>query len=130
MCRGSRDAEKIELNFNVCVGKVVEFTSLLAEYYRQRGFDLANIRGSVEYDPIAKELLAGKVIENYTEVIKALVEATSAMPKFRCIAVNSCKLNNAGAYIAQELGYALAWGNEYMNAATEAGTRLCSRLGK
>ena len=115
------DAEKVELNFNVCVGKVVEFTSLLVEYYRQRGFDLANIRGSVEYDPIAKELLAGKVIENYTEAIKALIEATSAMPKFRCIAVSSFKLNNAGAYIAQELGYALAWGNEYMNAATEAG---------
>lgn len=115
------DAEKIELNFNVCVGKVVEFTALLAEYYRQRGFNLDNIRGSVEYDPIGKELHVGKVIENYTEVIKALIEITSCMPKFRCIAVNSSKLNNAGAYIAQELGYALAWGNEYMSATTEAG---------
>ena len=115
------DAEKVELNFNCCVGKVVEFTTLLAEYYRQRGFDLENIRGSVNYDPIEKELFAGKVIEDYTEVMKALVEATASMPKFRCIGVNSNKLNNAGAYIAQELGYALAWGNEYLNATTEAG---------
>ena len=115
------DAEKVELNFDVCVGKVVEFTQLLVEYYRQRGFDLEKVRGSVGYDPIAKEMLAGKVCENYTEVMKALFEATSCMPKFRCVAVNSGKLNNAGAYITQELGYALAWGNEYLNAAVEAG---------
>ncbi len=115
------DAEKVELNFNCCVSKVVEFTTLLVEYYRQRGFSLENIRGSVNYDPIEKELFAGKVLENCTEVMKALIEATSAMPEFRCIGVNSGRLNNAGAYIAQELGYALAWGNEYLTAMTEAG---------
>ena len=115
------DAEKVELNFNVCHGKVVEFTILLAEYYRQRGFNLEYIRGSINYDPIEKELFAGKVSENYTETMKALMEATAAMPKMRCIGVNSGKLNNSGAYIAQELGYALAWGNEYLTAATGAG---------
>ena len=115
------DAEKVELSYNVCHGKVVEFTTLLVEYYRQRGFDLANIRGAVNYDPIEKELFAGKAVDNYTETMKALVEATSAMPEFRCIGVNSNKLNNAGAYITQELGYALAWGNEYLTTATEAG---------
>ena len=115
------DAEKVELNFNVCHGKVVEFTTLLVEYYRQRGFNLEELRGSINYDPIEKELFAGKVFENYAEVMKALIEATSAMPKFRCIGVNSGKLNNAGAYIAQELGYALAWGNEYLATATDAG---------
>ena len=115
------DAEKTELNFNVCTSKVVEFAMFLVEYYRQRGFDLGKIAGSIGYDPIAKELLSGKPIDNYTEVFKALMEATSAMPRFCCIAVNSSKLNNAGAYITQELGYALAWGNEYLNSATEAG---------
>ena len=115
------DAEKIELNFNVCPGKAVEFTTMLVEYYRQCGFNLENIRGSINYDPIEKELFAGKVQENCTEVMKTLIEATSATPKIRCIAVNSNKLNNAGAYIAQELGYALAWGNEYLCTATEAG---------
>ena len=115
------DAEKVELNFNVCHGKVMEFTTLLVEYYRQRGFNLENIRGSINYDPIEKELFADKVFENYTEIMKALIEATATMPKMRCIGVNSGKLNNAGAYIAQELGYALAWGNEYLTATTEAG---------
>ena len=115
------DAEKVELNFNVCPGKVVEFTTLLVEYYRQCGFNLENVRGSINYDPIEKELFAGKVLESCTEVMKALIEATSATPKIRCIAVNSNRLNNAGAYIAQELGYALAWGNEYLTTAVEAG---------
>ena len=35
--------------------------------------------------------------------------------------MNALTLNNAGAYISQELGYALAWGNEYLNQLTEAG---------
>ncbi len=115
------DAGQVELNFNVCVGKVVEFTQLLAEYYKQRGFDLEKIRGSIGYDPIGKEMLSGKVNDSYPEIIKALLLATACMPKIRCIAVDSCKLSNAGAYITQELAYALAWGNEYLHAATEAG---------
>ena len=115
------DAEQVELNFNVCVGKVVEFTQLLVEYYKQRGFDLEKTKGSIGYDPIGKEMLSGKLNDCYPEVIKALLSATACMPKFRCIAVNSCKLNNAGAYITQELAYALAWGNEYLHATTEAG---------
>ena len=115
------DAENVELNFNVCVGKVVLFTQLLVEYYRQRGFDLSKVRGSIGYDPIGKEMLSGKVNDSYPEVIKALLLATADMPKFRCIAVGSNKLCNAGAYITQELACALAWGNEYLHAATQAG---------
>ena len=52
---------------------------------------------------------------------KALIEATAMLPKYRVLNVNALTLNNAGAYIYQELGYALAWGNEYMNQLTDAG---------
>ena len=115
------DAEKIELNFNVCVNKAVVFARLLVEYYKERGFDLGKTRGAIEYDPIGKELLTGKVIENYPCVAKELIAALEELPKFRCLAVNSARLNDAGAYITQELAYALAWGNEYMQAMTGAG---------
>ena len=115
------DAEKIELNFNVCVNKAVVFARLLVEYYKERGFDLGKTRGAIEYDPIGKELLTGKVIENYPCVAKELIATLEELPKFRCLAVNSARLNDAGAYITQELAYALAWGNEYMQAMTEAG---------
>jgi methylmalonyl-CoA mutase len=35
--------------------------------------------------------------------------------------VHSDTLNNAGAYIVQELGYALSWGNEYLQQLVDAG---------
>ena len=60
------DAEKVELNFNVCLSKVVEFTTLLIEYYRQRGFDLEKVCGSINYDPIEKEMFAGKALYDAT----------------------------------------------------------------
>lgn len=117
------DAEKTELNFNVCVGKVKVFAAQLVGYYKQRGFDLSAVRGSIEYDPIGKELYAGKVIEDYIAVVKELMTTLEELPHYRCMAVNSAGLCNAGAYITQELACALAWGNEYMSVATEAGIK-------
>ena len=63
----------------------------------------------------------GKDVSAVIATGKELVETLAAYPHFRCIAVNSVQLNNAGAYIYQELGYALAWGNEYLNQLVEAG---------
>lgn len=115
------NAEKVELSFNVCVNKTMMFAAMLVDYYKERGFDLEKVRGTIEYDPIGKELLTGKVIENYADIIKELVSTLEELPRYRCVAVNSVRLNDAGAYITQELAYALAWGNEYMQAMTEAG---------
>ena len=50
-----------------------------------------------------------------------LIEAIQPLPFYRVLNVNALSLNNAGAYISQELGYALAWGNEYMGQLTDAG---------
>ena len=118
------NAEKTELNFNVCVSKVNIFATQLVEYYKQRGFDLAAVRGSIEYDPIGKELYAGKSIDNYIAITKEIMSSLEKLPHYRCMTVNSAGLCNAGAYITQELACALAWGNEYMNAATEAGINV------
>ena len=57
------------------------------------------------------------MLENIPEIVKAM----SAFPHYRCISVNADTLCNNGAYVYQELGYALAWGNEYLNQMTEAG---------
>jgi methylmalonyl-CoA mutase len=65
--------------------------------------------------------MKGKDVTPILEVAPKLVEALKDYPNFRCIAVSSDALNNAGAYIAQELGYALAWGNEYLQQLTDAG---------
>ncbi|MBQ2300704.1 MAG: methylmalonyl-CoA mutase small subunit, partial [Bacteroidaceae bacterium] len=73
------------------------------------------------FDPLEKMILKGKDTTQALANAKALVETFAAYPKFRPIAVNAYKLTNAGAYSYQDLGYALAWGNEYMAELTEAG---------
>ena len=55
------------------------------------------------------------------QTAKSLIEAIQPLPFYRVLNVNALSLNNAGAYISQELGYALAWGNEYMGQLTDAG---------
>ena len=114
-------AECVELNFSTCQGATVTLANLLVEYFTKKGYDLAALKGSINYDPMGKMLAKGKDMSNYIATAKALVEIMAALPKYRCITVNALELNNAGSYIAQELGYALAWGNEYLNALIEAG---------
>ncbi|MBQ8601416.1 MAG: methylmalonyl-CoA mutase small subunit [Bacteroides sp.] len=114
-------AECVELNFSTCQGATVTLAGLLVEYFTKKGYDLATLKGSINYDPMGKMLAKGKDVSNYIATAKALVEIMAALPKYRCITVNALELNNAGSYIAQELGYALAWGNEYLNALIEAG---------
>ena len=117
-------AECIELNFSTCQGATVQLAKLLVEYFQKKGYDLAKLQGSVNYDPMGKMMVRGKDLSNYAATAKELVEVMTALPGYRCINVNAVELNNAGSYIAQELGYALAWGNEYLNALVEAGVSV------
>ncbi|MDE6526109.1 MAG: methylmalonyl-CoA mutase small subunit, partial [Muribaculaceae bacterium] len=51
----------------------------------------------------------------------ALLDAVADVKGLRCLAVDSEILANGGAYIYQELGYALAWGASWLNMLTDAG---------
>jgi methylmalonyl-CoA mutase len=66
-------------------------------------------------------VMKGKDASSLLETAPKLIEVLKDYPQFRCIAVSTDALNNAGAYIVQELGYALAWGNEYLQQLTDAG---------
>lgn len=113
--------ECIELNFTTCQRHTLQLAELLVAYFKEKGYDPEKIQGSVNFDPISKMLQKGKDLSGIVAKGAELVKVLAPFPKFRCIAVNSLKLNNAGAYIYQELGYALAWGNYYLNALVEAG---------
>lgn len=113
--------ECVELNFSTCQRKTLALVQILTAYFQKKGYDPKQIKGSVNFDPISRMLLKGKDLSKVLDFAKQLVEATAAFPHFRCIAVNSILLNNAGAYIFQELGCALAWGNQYLNLLSEAG---------
>lgn len=116
-------AECVELNFTVCIKSCAELLQLLADYFAKKGYDLSSLRGSINCDPLNRMLLKGKKLssETVSEVIANVVEAGKALPKYRVLGVNAVSLNNAGAYCTQELGFALAWGAQYMTLLTEAG---------
>ena len=113
--------QAVELNFNSCLCKAEQLIAILAEVYKEKGADLEKCYGSVNYDPFKKPLIKGKENANWVESAAAVLKAGAALPKYRVLAVNAFNLNNAGAFITQELGYALAWGNELMAKLTEAG---------
>lgn len=113
--------ECIELNFSTCQRHTLQLAQLLVAYFQKKGYAPEKLKGSLNFDPISKMMQKGKDVSAVIATGKELVETLAGYPHFRCIAVNSVQLNNAGAYIYQELGYALAWGNEYLNQLVEAG---------
>ena len=114
----------VELNFKTCNCKAAKLIEILAAYFASKGVDVEKCEGSVNYDPFKKPLIKGRKNENWVEGAQAVLEAAKALPKYKVLAVNAFELNNAGAYIAQELGFALAWGNELLAKLTDAGCNV------
>ena len=115
------DCEAVELNFNTCKRHTLELATVLAAYFDKKGCDKSKVCGSLDWDPMEKIVMKGHDATHILPLAPRIVEALKDYPRFRCVSVNAVALNNAGAYIVQELGYALAWGNEYLNLLTEAG---------
>lgn len=111
----------VELNFSTCKRHSVELAQLLVSYFESKGYDKEKIVGSIDWDPMEKIVMKGKDAEPILKFAPALVDTLKDYPNFRCVTVNAVSLNNSGAYIVQELGYALAWGNEYMQQLVDAG---------
>lgn len=68
-------------------------------------------------------LVKGKTNDNWVANAVAVFNAGKALPRYKVLSVNAFYFNNAGSYITQELGYALAWGNELLAKLVEAGCR-------
>ncbi len=115
----------VEINF---VGTCsVKATEAFVAYVKKAGYDLAEVSGSVEYDPFGKFAVTG-VLRNGAEHVLAnaakLIGQTSEMKKFKTLAVNGKNFGNAGASAVQELGFSLAQGAEYLTALTEKGVEI------
>lgn len=113
--------DAVELNFNTCKRHTLELAKILTEYFEQKGYDKAKIVGSLDWDPMEKIVMKGHDVTPILDLAPEIVKVLAEYPNFRCITVNAVSLNNAGSYIVQELGYALAWGNDYLNRLVEAG---------
>ena len=111
----------VEVSYRTCPRHAVELAEILVKYFEKQGYDKEKIVGGVGFDPIDKILQKGKDTTPMLAQLPKLVETLKDYPNLRCVMVHSDTLNNAGAYIVQELGYALAWGNEYLQELVDAG---------
>lgn len=111
----------IEINFVCCPMKTLALTIQLVKYLEQTG-DTDSFNGSIGFNPMKR--LYGRGLDFGLDMAKLaakIVKAAQKVKGLRVIAVDSYKLCNAGAYIYQELGYALSWGNEWMAELTAEG---------
>lgn len=115
------DLHKIEVNVKCCQACAVEVAHELVKLVKAAGAE-NDFRGAVEFNPFKRLLRHGLPFpKDIVTEAKALYDVVKEIPNLRCFVVNSKTLNNAGAYITQELGFALAWGAEWMNLLTDAG---------
>ena len=123
--------EAIELNFSCCISVASQLAGELAAYLTEVGADVAQCKGSINFDPFKKQLVKGISNPRWVAMCGQLLDAVRPLPQYRVLTVNALNINNAGAYIYQELGYALSWGAELIDKLTEAGysiEELTSRI--
>ncbi|MDE6637006.1 MAG: methylmalonyl-CoA mutase small subunit, partial [Muribaculaceae bacterium] len=119
------DLKKVEVNIICCPRKAEEMAKALVDLVEKAGAK-DSFKGSIGFNPFKRLLKHGlEFPKDLKETALAVYEAVKPVDGLRCFAVDSFLLNNAGAYITQELGYALAWGAEWMTLMTEAGLTPC-----
>ena len=111
----------VEVSYRACLRHAMQLADLLVAYIEKMGYDKAKSVGGLGFDPIERMLMKGKDSTMMLPDMPKLVEKLKDYPQLRCVMVHSDLLNNSGAYIVQEMGYALAWGNEYLQQLVDAG---------
>lgn len=115
------DLAAIEINFNSCQSKVEALATALVEYLKENNAT-ETFHGSIDFNPLRKALRHGaEVPADVVERAANIIATVADVPALRVISVDSEVFNAAGAYIYQELGYALSWGAQWLTALTEAG---------
>ena len=123
--------EAVELNFACCISVASKLAGALAEYLTEVGANVQECRGSINFDPFKRQLVKGISNPKWVTMCTEVLEAIRPLPAFRVLTVNALNISNAGAYIYQELGYALAWGAELLDKLGDAGysiEELTSRI--
>ena len=115
------DLNKVEINLINCPKCALALTQKLVAMIEAAGAQ-ETFRGSVTFNPFKRNFKHGTAFPgDIVAMAGDLLKAAAPVKGLRVLSVDSIILNNAGAYIYQELGYALAWGNEWMVQLTDAG---------
>jgi methylmalonyl-CoA mutase len=113
--------DKVELNFSTCISKTIELARLVVDYVTAQHLDLMQCFGSIEFDPFRKILKKGVDEPAWIEKVVEMVKITAPLPRYRAITVTGNRMNDAGAYSFQELGYSLSYGNQVLSVLIENG---------
>lgn len=117
------DIKKFELNFKCCPRKAVSLAKVLVDYLRNNGL-LNDFHGSIDFNPMRRALKHGTEFPGDIKALSLeLLDVVKIVPELRVFAVDSFMFCDAGAYIFQELGYALAWGAEWLSMLTDTGVK-------
>lgn len=115
------DLSKVEINLVCCPKKAIAVATALVDYIKANKAE-ATFRGSVAFNPFKKALKHGQPFPGDIAQMGAdMVKIAASVEGLRVLSVDSEMLSNAGAYIFQELGYALAWGTEWLTLLTDKG---------
>ena len=115
------DLKAVEVNFTSCPRKALELARVLVAYLKENGAE-KDFHGSIDFNPFKRALKHETEFPgDITAMSCELLDIVKNVPALRVLSVDSDVLSNAGAYIYQELGYALAWGSQWMTMLTEAG---------
>lgn len=115
------DLAAIEINLATCQRHTLELCKVLVAYIKENNA-AEQFKGSIDYNPLKRPLRhGGQILPEAVETAKEMIAEASSVKGLRVIGVDSVMLSNAGCYIYQELGYALAWGAEWMSQLTDAG---------
>ena len=119
------DLKKVEVNISACMGHTLEVAKVFVDFLKSKGLE-KDFNGSINYNPFKRLLKHGlEFPRDIKEEGLKLFNVVKDVENLKCFAVDSVMLNNAGAYIGQELGYALAWGAQWMTMLTDAGLTPC-----
>ena len=124
------DLTKIEVNITACMGHTLEVAQVFVEFLKSKGVE-KDFKGSINYNPFKRLLNHGLSFpKDIKEEGLKLYNIVKDIDNLKCFAVDSVMLNAAGAYISQELGYALSWGAQWMTMLTDAGLTPCEVAGR
>lgn len=122
------DLDKLEINLYARRDLTVQLIEATKEALKALGADLGKVRGSFGFNPFRHTLGAGVRWSEWVETSVEVLKAAEPLTQFTCLSFQSVDLVNAGAYIYQEIGYALAAGADMLAKVIEKSGKSISEV--
>lgn len=122
------DLDKLEINLYSRRDLTVQLIEATKVALKALGADLGKVRGSFGFNPFRHTLGAGVRWSEWVEASVEVLKAAEPLAQFSCLTFQSVDLVNAGAYIYQEIGYALAAGADILTKVSEKSGKSISEV--